>query len=89
MLPLEIEEQDLWWVLGEFQRVQRQRFDDQMLAVQATELGVARALAAAFGAKDMGPLPEWGEVKGKQKKGEKTPEWWIKYAEANPGRVRL
>ena len=48
--------------------------------VRATEIGVARALAAGFGKKP-GNLPTWDDVA--RRVSEEEPEWIQRYREAN------
>lgn len=65
----------------EFRRLRREEFEAHILAIQAAEVGTARALGAAFGAK-VGPLPHWEDLDSAAKE-EEEPEWIHRYKQAN------
>lgn len=69
------------WLIREFRRLRREEFDEHVLAIQAVEVGVARAVGAAFGA-DVGKLPKREDVRG-QGQAEEESEWIRRYKSIN------
>lgn len=74
----------LSWLVRELRLLQREAYDDFVMQVQGVEIGLARALGAAFGEK-MEPLPRWEEVMKEPGKetDEEEEEWIQRYREAN------
>jgi len=67
----------------------RWRYNELKSAVTATELGVSRALVAAFGGKAPEDMPDYEDaVQGpKRKARDRIPAWMKKFEEVNAGRV--
>lgn len=69
------------WLIREFRRLRREEFDAHILAIQAMEVGVGRALVTAFGEQPE-ELPRWDAVEC-ELSSEEDPEWVQRYREAN------
>lgn len=70
----------LWWLVEEYQRLDRQTYDETVMQISAVEVGVNRALAAVFGEK-VRPLPAWDEKVTPVE--DRRPEWWTEYLRVN------
>jgi len=75
------------WLIDEYERVARARWDAMLEQVSATQLGVGRALAQAFGEKHLPDLPTYESTLGVgHSDGQELPGWMRKFEEVNEGR---
>jgi hypothetical protein len=91
-LPDLVAQRPAGWVLTQFHYVRRARWNDDVRATLAVELGVSRALAIAFGAKGthLPDIPTYDEMLAQQQTAApKIPRWMAEFEKANAGRLAV
>ena len=78
------------WLIDEYERVARARWEAMLEQVSATQLGVSRALAQAFGERHLPDLPAYESTLGAGRSdGPGLPEWMHKFEEVNKDRREI
>lgn len=73
------------WLLAEFERVDRARFQRNIDLIEATEIGTLRALARGFGRKTPPDLPDYDSLV--LRRDDERPAWFARFERANQGRL--
>ena len=75
------------WLFAEYERVAEARWRGTTEQIAATQTGVGRALAQAFGKGDLPDLPDYDEIVESSKPLEdRLPAWHKAFEQANEGR---
>jgi hypothetical protein len=74
------------WLLAQYERIEKARYDAHIDTALAVQLGTGRALAQALGAKSLGDLPAFEDARAGGALQEKAVAFHRKFEAANAGR---
>lgn len=87
-MPDEVARRAPGWIVRQLRTVLRAKWEDVRTQISIVELGVNRALAAAFGAK-VEPLPDYANIRRKSlPRDRRLPAWMLEYERVNADRIQ-